>query len=125
MSQLPKSPENHYGGVPRHHPEHDPNILDNLTDDNEDFRANAAEYNDRQEPQLNSDQREPRAAQTSASSHPSNYSEGGHGLPPQATVENMDNKDYAMNKDFSQGAKKKYENMEVKTRRSWWSLLRK
>lgn len=129
MRPIPKSQENHYGGVRRHHPEHDAHILENFTDDNQDFFPNSSEYNDQEELRFNAENRlatEPHAKGPNRY-HPSNYSDGGHGLSATTseTPENADNKDYPMNKDSAQGAKRKYENTEEKTKHHWWNFFRK
>lgn len=127
MPQNPRSQErsheNHYGGTLRHHPEHDENIEKNFTDDNEDYLPNSAEYNDTQETKFNAEDRlahehhdRPEKAKDARDYKPSNYSEGGHGrqMAKPNTQENADNKDYALNKDFNQGAKRKYEESTAK-----------
>ncbi|KYG61459.1 hypothetical protein AZI86_17250 [Bdellovibrio bacteriovorus] len=134
MPQNTKSQENHYGGTRRHHPEHDSKILENFTDDNQDFLPNSAQYNDPEEIRFNTEDRlahehhdRPEQVYGSDDFRPSIYSDGGHGRqvtkPP--VGENSDNKDYVMNKDSEQGAQQKYHNTEAKTRRHWWSFLRK
>lgn len=119
----PRSEENNYGGVRRHHPEHDPRIERNFTPDNQDHFPNSAQYNDSQETRFNVEDRLraeyhdlPEPHPFPGDYHPSNYSEGGHGRPLQAAKkhDNADNKDYPLNKDFEQGARQKYEDSSEK-----------
>lgn len=136
MPQNPNTHENHYGGLRRHSPEHDERILENFTDDNQDFKPNGAEYNDSEETRFAKEDRlahdhhdRPEPASRDGDFAPSIYSDGGHGRmrtqAPQGP-ENADNKDYAMNKDSERGAQQKYADSDktdksVESKKSWWS----
>lgn len=98
-------------------------IQKNFTPDNEDFKPNAAQYNDRQEPKFNPQDRlasehhdRPESHHAAGEYKPSNYSEGGHGRPmtAQNREDNTDNKDYHLNKDAEGGAKQKYQDSDEK-----------
>lgn len=126
---VPQNERNNYGGERRHRVEHNQYLEKNFTQDNQDYRPNGAQYNDRDEVRYTSNDRlahdhhdrpeRPRRYQDDEQYRPSNYSDGGHGREFSAAPEqqerrheNTDNRDYHMNKDHNRGAAEKYSHSE-------------